>query len=179
MKKTFFLALLGLILTTQGAFAATCNSDRDKLTVGEWCISSQDTLIPSASAGQQVVYERYTTANTPNQLIETESGKVLVDTGGASGIALAAGNGGSKHTLPRAAPGLNYKICTGSRAVITVDTIDTSDLIEVSISGTALDAGDSLRSTGQAGECLTVTSTVANKWNAEMDPAVWTDNGTS
>lgn len=176
MKK--LLLVLALITALPiGAFAATCNSDSDKFSSDQWCINSQDTLIPTASAGQQVIWERYTGSNTNNQLTADETGKVIVDVGSGAGISSPAG--GSKHILPRAAVGLNYKICTGSKAVITVDTLDANDTIEVSIGGTVLDAGDSLKSTGQAGECLTVISTAANKWNAEMDPAVWTDNGSN
>lgn len=178
MKKLLF-ALALLIISTQGAFAISCDPNTDKFNVGQWCITTSDTLVPTTSASSQVIYERYTTANTNNQLLESESGKFLVDTGGATGLTPVAGNGGSKHILPRAKPGLTYTVCTGAKIVTTVDTLDTSDLIEASISGTNLDAGDSLKSTGQAGECATFTSTLAGRWNVIMNPAVWSDNGTS
>lgn len=180
MKK-LFLALALLAFFTPGAFAASCDPNTDRMTNGEWCINTNSVLIPSSSAGQQVIVENYTAKGVNNTLAATESGKTIVDTGGGTGVLTYAF--GSKHILPRAAAGLTYKICTGVRGVngivATVDTVDTDDTIEVSISGTMLDAGDSLKSTGQAGECVTLTSTVANKWNAEMDPAVWTDNGTN
>ena len=123
-------------------------------------------------------YERYTASNTNNTLIAAESGKTIVDTGGGGTFTY-----GSKHILPRAAPGLTYTLCSGARGsngiTIDIDTVDTDDTIEVSISGTSLDGGDSLKNNGQAGECITVFSTVANKWTAIMSPAAWVDNGTN
>lgn len=172
MKKLFF-ALALLILTTHGALAATCNSDNDKFSSDQWCISSSDTLIPSSSAGQQVVAEADTTATSvTRQLTARESGRYIED------------RVGKKFSLPRAAVGLQYTFSTGYnagglRVTSTVDTLDTADIIDYSISGTSLDAGDSVKSTGQAGDSVTVTCTSANKWSITQMKAVWTDNGTS
>ena len=176
MKK--LLLVLALITALPiGAFAASCNSDTDKFSSDQWCINSEDTLIPSPSAGEQVIYENYTTANTNNTLTAGESGKRITDTGGASGPTVIGY--GSKHILPRAAVGLVYTFSTGGRTVITVDTLDTSDTILHSISGTGLDAGDSIKSSGQAGESVTVYSPAANKWAIQGMNGSWSDNSTN
>lgn len=176
MRK-FIFALALLMLIPGGAFAATCNPNNDKFTSDQWCINSQDTLIPTASAGQQVIYEQYTAANTNNSLGADETGKYLTDMGGASGP--TAVGSGSKHILPRAAVGLTYTISVGSKSTVTVDTLDTSDTILYSISGTGLDAGDSIKSTGQAGDSVTLTSTAANTWSVTQMKGTWTDNSTN
>ena len=122
-------------------------------------------------------YESYTTASTNNTLLAAESGKTITDFGGASGP--TASGACSKHILPRAAPGLQFSFATGSKCTMTVDTVDTSDTILYSISGTGLDAGDSIKSTGQAGDSVTVFSTEANKWQIKAMKATWTDNSTN
>lgn len=176
MKK-LFLVLALLILSTHGAFAASCTPDRDKWNIGNWCVTSTDTLIPSSTSGQQVVYESYTSANVNNTLSITESGKVLTDMGGASGPTVSGY--GSKHILPKANVGLTYTITVGTKSTVTVDTVDTTDTILYSISGTGLDAGDSIKSTGQAGDSVTLTCTSAGLWSIQNMKATWTDNGTS
>lgn len=179
MKKLLF-ALALLILTTQGAFAITSNPDTDKLTIGQWAITSTDTLVPTSSASRQEIVENYTTANTANALLENESGKIISDTGASTdGSCNTAGWGGSKHTLPRAKVGLTYTLTAGSKCYVTLDTIDTSDIIRYSVSGTLLDAGDSVKSTGQAGDSVTVVSTVAGKWDIKEMKGTWTDNSTN
>ncbi len=176
MKKLLF-ALALLMVMTNGAFAATCDPNTDRLTNGGVCITTNGTFIPDQAGGTQVVYENYTTANTNNTLTAVESGKHITDTGGAAGP--TATGGGSKHILPRAAPGLEFTFSVGSKSFITVDTVDTSDTIMYSISGTGLDAGDSIKSTGQAGDSVTLTSTVANQWSITAMKGTWTDNSTN
>lgn len=177
VMKKLFLALALLIVFPHGAFAASCDSNTDKWNIGNFCVTTNDTFIPSTSAGQQVVTENYTSANTNNSLSATESGKFITDTGGGPGV---GGVGScSKHILPRAAAGLTYTITAGTECTVTVDTLDSSDLIRYSISGTELDAGDSIKSTGQAGDSVTVTSTVANKWSITNMKGTWTDNSTN
>lgn len=175
MKKLFF-ALALLILSTGGVFAASCNRDTDKWSNDQWCISSADTLIPSTSASQQVVTENYTTANTNNLLAASESGKRLSDTGGA---ATGSSGFGSKHILPRASAGLSYTITAATKSFVTVDTLDTQDTIRYSISGTALAAGESIKSTGQAGDSVTLYSPAANVWDIQDMKAAWTNNSTN
>ena len=122
-------------------------------------------------------YEHYTTANTNNQLTAAESGKTITDTGGASGP--TAVGAGSKHILPRASVGLEFTLTVGALASSTLDTIDTSDTILYSITSTGLDAGDSIKSTGQAGDSVTVKCTSANTWSITAMKGTWTDNSTN
>lgn len=176
MKKLLF-ALALLIITANSAFAITSNTDTDKLTLGQWAITSTDTLVPTASAGQQIIYENYTTANTANALTARETGKIITDTGGSTdGTCNTAGLGGSTHTLPDAQVGLVYTLTMGSKCFSTLDTLNTDDTIRYSISGTLLSAGDSMKSTGQAGDSVTVGCTVAHKWDILQMKGVWTDN---
>lgn len=178
MRKLFFLALLALVvLSSNGAYAATCNGNTDKFSSDQWCISSADTLIPTASAGMQVVYEKVTSFTSGRSLLAKETGKVITDMGTVSGPTLLGF--GSKFILPRAAPGLTYTFSVGSRSFTTVDTLDTSDTILNSIAGTGFAAGESLKSTGQAGDSVTVTSTAANQWSITAMRGSWTNNGTN
>lgn len=141
-------------------------------------VADTDGVVTFASdTGIKYPYEHYTSANTNNTLTAAESGKVITDTGAASGP--TATGSCSKHILPTAAPGLVFTFTAGSKCSMTVDTADTNDTILYSISGTGLDAGDSIKSTGQAGDSVTVFSTLANKWSIIQMKGSWTDNGTN
>ena len=176
MKK-LLLALALLLITANGAFA-DCNRDTDKFSNDQWCIDSSDTLIPTTSAGQKVIYETYSAPTANNTLATEETGKIITDIGNST-APTQAGKSCSKHILPRAAVGLTYTLIAGGRCTVTLDTVDTSDTILYSISGTGLDAGDSIKSTGQAGDSVTLTSTAANSWSIQQMKATWTDNGTN
>lgn len=179
MRKLYLailaLALIGLL--PGKAFAIPCNPNTDKWNLGQWCVTTTDTLVPTTSASSQVVYESYTSVNTANALLENESGKVIVDTGGAptSNCTADLPCGGSTHTLPRAKVGLIYTLSAGSEATVTLDTVDSSDRILYSITGTELSAGDKIISTGQAGDSVTVVCPVAGKWAIASMKGVWTD----
>lgn len=176
MKKLFF-ALALLIITSHGAFAASCDPNTDKWNIGQWCVTTDDTLIPSTSAAVQLVTETVTVANTPRQLQYSESGKVITDMGGRTAGSAQLCPGGSKFTLPRAAAGLTFTIMDGTKCFSTVDTLDTNDIILNSISGTVMAAGESLKSPGQAGDSVTLTSTSANQWSVTDMRGSWTNNG--
>lgn len=182
--KRFNLAVFLLLLLAfcSPSFAETTATFGDQNSSGEYRIKAtfdgtSGVVTYAADTGIQYPYERYTSANTPNTLIAAESGKTLSDTGGASGP--TASGFGSKHTLPRAAVGMEFTFTVASKSFITVDTVDASDTIEYSISGTGLDAGDSIKSAGQAGDAVTLFCTVANKWSIKDMKGVWTDNGTN
>jgi len=178
MKRA--LLLIAMLLLASPAYATDVTATfGDKNSSGEYRMKADtDGVVTYASdTAIMLPYEHYTSANTANALALTECGKTIVDMGGAAGpTALGAG---SKHTLPRATPGCEFTFIVGSKSTITVDTVDASDTILYSISGTGLDAGDSIKSTGQAGDAVTVFSTVANKWGIKTMKAVWTDNGGS
>lgn len=171
MKKALLLVAVALMLYTSPAFAVC--ADTDKFCVDEWRINYQDTLIPTTSAGEQVIINNYTTNTATYAFATQETGVIVVD------------NIGTKFTLPRAAAGLRftvvagYNTTSGRPVASTVDTVDTSDTIIYSISGTKLDAGDSIKSTTQAGDAVTLCGSAANQWVICDMKAVWSDNSTN
>lgn len=182
MKR--FLLFLAMLLVSGAAMAERTATFGDYNSSGEPRMKADydgtyGYITFASDTGIKYPYERYTTANTNNTLNSAESGKTIVDTGGSSSLNQAAGEGCSKHILPTAAPGLVFTFTAGSKCFMTVDTVDTNDLIEYSVSGTNLDAGDSIKSTGQAGDSVTVFSTVANRWSVSQMKGTWTDNSTN
>lgn len=183
MKK-LFLVLALLILTSQGAFAV-CNPDTDKFDTKGWCIDTNGQLTPKALVsndvatgfygGFQVPVLNYTSINTPYSLTAAMSGYVINDSGGVTSDTLTGS--GSKWTLPRATVGLTYTLSVGSKSTSTLDTIDTADTFLYSISGTGFAMGDSMKSTGQAGDSVTVTCTKAGQWTISQMHSAWTNNG--
>lgn len=185
MVRKLALFLIALALLATPAFAETTATFGDQNSSGEYRMKAtfdgtSGVITFASNTGIYFPYENYTTPNTANALIAAESGKTITDTGGAVGTSGNASLGAcSKHTLPRAAPGMVFSFSTGSNCTMTVDTVDTSDTILYSISGARLDAGDSIKSTGQAGDSVTLFSTVANQWQIKEMHAIWTDNGTN
>lgn len=185
MKKLFF-ALALLIGFSSGAFA-TCDQNTDKFSVKGWCIDTNGQLTPRATevngtadgyyGGYQVPVYANTAANTAVAILAKQSGTVFSDLGGVTSDTLTGF--GSKFTLPRATVGLNYTLSVGSKSTATLDTLDTADTFMYSISGTGLDMGDSMKSTGQAGDSVSVVCTQAGKWSISSMKSVWTDNGTN
>ena len=117
-----------------------------------------------------------------NQLVTSDSGAIITDFGGVAADTSApvrTGLGGT-YVLPPAGTsttlGTRYTISAGSRSFVTVDTSSTSDVILYSISGSGLAAGDSIKSTGQAGDAVTLECTAANTWTVVDMKSVWTDN---
>ena len=176
----FILAGLSIFYPSNGFTTETTATFGDANSSGQYrAKADSDGVITFApDTGINYPYENYTAANTANALALTECGKVITDTGSASGPTV---NGQcSKHTLPRATPGCGFTFTTGAKNCrITVDTVDTSDTILYSISGTGLDAGDSIKAPSEAGDSVKLFSTVANKWSIEDMHGTWTDNGTN
>lgn len=184
MKKLFF-ALALLILTSHGAFAV-CNTDTDKFDTKGWCIDTNGQLTPKALSvndaltglygGFQVPVLTLTTANTPQTITAAESGYFFTDSGGVTSDTLIGY--GSKWVLPRATIGLKYTLSTGSKSTVTLDTVDTADTFLFSISGTGLQMGDSIKSSGQAGDSVTVVCAKAGTWTVTgTGSTAWTNNG--
>ena len=186
------VALISLIALSTSSFAAWDGKDTTIATMGDKNSSNayrvkvtKDTSDPtiayfsfaSDTAYMENRYEVYSTDYTTNTLLANESGKTIISTA----------TYGSKHSLPRASVGLNYTLCNSVEydvinpiGSVTLDTIDTSDTIVYSISGTFLDGGDSLLSPAQSGECVSVICTTANLWDiTNMGPTAWTDNSTN
>lgn len=184
MKKVFFLALLGLILTTQGAFAV-CDPNTDQWNTRGWCFDQFGQLTPkaittssqqlSAQGGYQVPVIANTAANTPVTILAQQSGTVFSDLGGVTSDTLSGM--GSKFTLPRAVVGLNYTLTVSTKSSSTIDTVDTADTFMNSISGTGSQMGDSLKSPGQAGDSVQVVCVQAGKWSITAMRGSWTNNG--
>lgn len=182
-RKLMLLLIAALLLSPAVAMAVeTTATFGDQNSSGEYRIKASNDgtsgyVTYASDTGIFLPYERYTSSNTNNTLLAAESGKVISDTGGGpltGGVGMC-----SKHILPTAAPGMEFSFVAATKCTMTVDTADTSDTIEYSISGTLLDAGDSIKSTGQSGDAVTVFSTVANKWQIKAMKGVWTDNSTN
>ncbi len=175
MKKRFLIYLATLIIAFAFAVPRPASSDTDdKFSIDGWRINSDQTLIPATTSSTKIVVEKYTSINTNNTLATTETGHVIADYGGTTTNRYC-----SKHILPRAANGLIFTVTAAGVCSVTVDTVDTSDTIIKSISGTKLDAGDSLKSTGQSGDYLMVCGTAANEWSVCGQFGAWTDNGSN
>lgn len=184
MKKLLF-ALALLIMTSQGAFAV-CNPDTDRQDNKGWCIDTNGQWTPNLISINGVSTGLYGGYQVPvlnvlvpatTTLTATQSGYVISDSGGVTSDTLTGS--GSKFILPRATVGLNYTLSVGSKSTSTLDTLDTADTFLYSISGTGQQMGDSIKSTGQAGDSVTVTCTKAGQWTITQMHSVWTNNGTN
>ena len=116
--------------------------------------------------------------STFDTLLAQQTGTIIVDYGGYSTTATIdtlKGSGGH-YVLPPAMPGETFTIISASQSVITVDTLNSAfatgegftyanaDTIEWSPSGTGMTAGQNIKSPGNAGAMVTLTSTVAGQW---------------
>ena len=182
--KQFYL-LIALLMLASPAFAVTETTATfgDQNSSKEYRIKStfdgtSGVVTYASDTGILYPYLSYTTAPTTVSvtLIAAQSGITISDTGGGSPVAQGSCR---KFVLPTAAPGMEFTFSANAKCTITVDTADTNDTIMYSISGTGLDAGDSIKSTAQAGDSVTVFSTVANKWAIKQMKGVWTDNSTN
>ena len=126
--------------------------------------------LPPTGVGWNPAYELFTTDAATNNLDPTDSGRRLIDTT----------TFGSRYILPQAIAGIEIELCAGNQVTVTLDTHDTGDTINHSISGTLLNAGDALLSSGEAGDCIRVTSGSTDNWYVTgMGPNAWTDHGSN
>lgn len=121
---------------------------------------------------------------TFDSLIPQQTGSIIVDYGGYSISATVdslKGSGGH-YVLPPAQPGMIFTVVSASQSVITVDTMTpgfastsgiattegltftTSDIIEWSPTGTAMTAGQSIKSPGNAGDGVTLVCPFKGIW---------------
>lgn len=118
------------------------------------------------------------TMSTYDALIAQQTGTTIVDYGGFSTtptIDTLKGSGGH-YVLPPAQPGEIFTIVSASQSVITIDTLTpafaategltyaVADTIDFSPSGVGMTAGQSLKSPGNSGAMITLTSNVAGQW---------------
>lgn len=181
MRKLFSLIALLVLAFPALSLAEITATIGDRNSSGEYRVKADTNGVVTFASDTGIVlpYINYSTAGTGSSvsLTAAQSGAVITDTGGATPTTTGSCR---KFILPRAAAGLNYTFTTGSKCTITIDTVDTSDTILYSIAGTGLDAGDSIKSTGQAGESVTLFSTAANKWSIKSNGSIaFTDNGTN
>lgn len=183
MRKFFSFILVALImLLSMPAYSAVTTAtmgDYNSSNVYRFTCDSDGICAFASDTGIRWPYRNYTSANTADTLTAAQTGTTTNDTGASTdGSCNTAGWGGSKHTLPTAVAGMSYSFSAGSKCYITVD-VQSADVIDYSISGTLLDAGDSIKSTGQSGDTVTLFSPVAGHWSIKSMKGTWTDNGTN
>lgn len=179
MRKLFLLIAI-LCLLSSASFAAVTTAtlgDQNSSSVYRLTCDSDGVCTYAQDTGIKYPYVSYTTAPTTVgvTLTAAQSGTTIVDTGGGGPTTTGSCR---KFTLPTAAPGMEFSFSTGSKCTMTVD-VQSTDTIQYSISGTGLDAGDSIKSTGQAGDSVQLFSPAAGQWNLKAMKATWTDNGTN
>lgn len=179
MKKLFLIALFALILPC-ASFAASLTAtmgDQNASSIYRIQCDTDGVCKFAQDTGIYYPYVTYTTSPTTVgvSLTAAQSGAFIVDTGGAAPTATGSCR---KFTLPTAVAGMEFGFETGSKCSMTVD-VQSTDQIQYSISGTGLDAGDSIKSTGQSGDSVILFSPAANTWAIKSMKAIWTDNGTS
>jgi len=189
VRKILSLAFIGILMLSSMVYAQSVTATfGDQNSSNEYRIKADtDGVVTFASdTGIKYPYEYYNPASPPttNTLTAAETGKFIMDVGGITLPATTTGLGfGSKHVLPRAEVGLAFTLAAGSQCSVTLDVAgpngDPSDVIMYSVSSTGLDIGDSIKSTGQAGDSVTVMCPVANKWMIVDMQGTWTDNSTN
>lgn len=161
-----------------GVYRLRADTDQSAGTNYGWITFAQDT-------GIKYPYQSFATTigavSIAHQFVTADSGTVLTDYGGiaASTTTPVTIGYGSIHRLPpcnSSGLGLRYTVAVGSRAFVTLDTYDLTDVILYSISGAGLSAGDSVKSTGQAGDEVSVQCNAANTWTVVDMKGAWTDN---
>jgi hypothetical protein len=180
MKKLGLLIAL-MLLTTVSYAASVTATFGDANSNAQYRVKSDTdgTITFASDTSISYPYSDVTSATVAQALAATDSGKIIIDEGNGS-------LSGHKFTLPRAAPGLEFTIVVGAQNIspsgliyTTVDTVDTSDKIDFSISSVALSLGDSIKSTGQTGDSVTLCSAKANHWGVCSMKGSWTDNDTN
>lgn len=181
----------------------------DSFNTKGWCIDGYGVLTPhigrvtnsqdlSTVGAYRVPVSYDSIANTNVSFNSQQSGLVMVDSGGVTTDTLKGY--GSKFILPGCntgvlttgttptgglltTQGMTFTLTVGSQSFSTLDTLNTSDTFMYSISGTGFQMGDSMKSTGQAGDSVTVvcSSGLANTgvWVVKDMHGAWTNNGTN
>lgn len=135
--------------------------------------STFDSIIPQYTGNYIVDTGGFSTSGTPTFANSIVSNLATIDT--------LSGRGGH-YVLPMAMPGEIITISSSSKSVITVDTMTpalatafgltsttgaafaAADTIEWSPSGTGMTAGQSIKSPGNAGDMVTLTSPAQGMW---------------
>lgn len=207
------LLVIGVFAGNPVAFAMCNNNNQVAGQNGDgfdsigWCIDGYGALTPhvgrtvnsqylSTSGAFRVPVAYNATANTTVSFNSQQSGLVMVDSGGVTSDTLTGS--GSKFILPACnsgvlsspatsgqltTQGMMYTLTVGSKSFATLDTLNLADTFMYSISGTGQAMGDSIKSTGQAGDSVTVVCVPENNntgvWVVKDMHGVWTNNGTN
>lgn len=178
-----------------------------------WCVDGfgvltpKNTTVDSTNPNSQggIAVPVLVVTNTPGNsgvtfdaLLPQQTGSMILDTGGYAATVVTmdtlVGNGGH-YVLPPAMPGELFTISSASKSTITVDTLNTAlalvqgltyptaDTIEWSPGGTAMTAGQNLKSPGFAGDSISLYSPATGMWmitsmqggsNTATQDSIWT-----
>lgn len=128
-------------------------------------VSTPASGVTTFAATSSIVYPYRVATATLDTVSATDSGKVLT----------ASTTFGTKFVLPSATPGLRFTFIAPDAKYMTVDTVSTFDTIRY----ITLDGGDSIKSTGNTGDSVSLICNTANKWDIMGMFRTWTDNGTN
>lgn len=182
MKKLLSLIILAVFVTmpmlVQAASITATMGDQNASGVYRAYTDTDGVFTYASDTGIVHPYVTYTTSPTTVgvTLTAAQTGTTITDFGGGSGPTQVGSC--RKFTLPTAVAGMQFAFTTGSKCTMTVD-VQSTDTILYSISGTGLDAGDSIKSTAQAGDSVVLFSPAAGSWAIKSMKATWTDNGTN
>lgn len=188
MARKFFLSLIAVLLLAAPVHAATVTAtfgDMNSSSESRIKADTDGTVTYASDTSIVYPYKNYNNGSlstaSPVTLSITDSGRTITDFGGKTAGSSVAG-WGLKYVLPACTSstlGATYTVSTATKTTVTVDTASTSDTIAYSISGTALDAGDSIKSTGQAGDSVSLVCGASGVWSITQMKATWTDNSTN
>jgi len=137
----------------------------DTYNIGEPTHQVNAIYSKATSVGNLTYYknnvESFATGDT---LLATESGKVCITT-------LYDTDGYVNFTLPNASIGLTYTFIAGNQSYVGIDPASADKIMFLTLSN-----GDTLLSSGEIGDSVTLTAFGANRWVIQsMSPGNWTD----
>lgn len=184
IPQTLVAALIVCLVMLPSASAQTVmatlgdqnSSNEYRVKVTRDTVTQTAILTYASNTGIVYPYQASHDSSATNTLTLGESGNVVID------------NVGAKHTLANCTPGAEFTVTAGFYTqgtteyptTFTVDTSTTGERILFSTSGTMLDAGDSVKSSGQAGDSVTLRCSVDSQEWAVIDMnGTFSDNGTN
>lgn len=168
MRKALALLIVALLIATPAFAVSRTATFGDQNSSGTYRLTAENDgqLTFASDTSIKYPYSTHSTVST-NTLDDLDTGKFIVDTGGA------------KHVLPTPEAGMVLTFSAGAQVYMTVDTATTDTTILYSVTGTSLDGGDSIKSTGQAGDSVTLCAPNTTTWAICGMKGTWTDNGTN
>jgi len=179
-KKCLLMGLVGMLIFSPAVMAQSRTAtfgDQNSSNVYRMTADSYGVITFASDTGIKYPYESFSSSTVgTNTITASETGKTIVDMCGVTN-GVAINQGGSKYTLPTAVVGMEFTLSAGGQCFVTLD-VDDMDTILYSSSSTGMHAGDSLKSTGQAGDNVTLFCPATTKWQVKSMFGTWTDNGT-